>query len=150
MKVIFLQDVQGVANKGEVKEVAPGHAQNFLFPQGLARVATREALAMLEAEKKRREKEALADLNRIEALVQKFDGYELEIAAKVSPTGTLYAAVTPERVIDELKRHGFEIPRANVTLPDGLPIKETGEYDATVVLDHGLEAEIKIIIAAAS
>lgn len=148
MKVIFLQDVQGVANKGDVKEVAPGHAQNFLFPQGLAAVATREALIALETEKKRREKDALADLNRVEALVQKFDGYELEITAKVSPTGTLYAAVTPERIIEELKRHGFEVTRANVVLPDGHPIKETGEYDATVVLEHGLEAEIKIIVEA--
>lgn len=150
MKVIFLQDVQGVANKGDVKEVAPGHAQNFLFPQGLAQVATKEALVALEAEKKRREKEAVADLERTEALIQKLDGYELEVSVKVSPAGTLYAAVTPEHIVEELKKRSFTLGRARVMLPDEHPIKETGEYDATVVLDHGLEAEIKIIIEAAS
>ena len=148
MQVIFLQDVQGVANKGEVKEVAPGHAQNFLFPQSLAKLATKEALSELAADKKRREKEAVADLNRVEELVQKLDGYELEIRMKVSPSGTLYAAVTTERIIDELKRCGFDITRAAITLPNG-HIKETGEYDATVTLDHGLEAEIKIVIVTA-
>lgn len=146
MKVIFLQDVHGVANKGELKDVAPGHAQNFLFPQGLAKVATGEALAELEAEKKRREKEAVADLERTERLVQKLDGYELEINLKVSSTGTLYAALTPEQVVEELKNRGFTLGHARVTLPEEHPIKETGEYDATVVLDHGLEAEIKIIV----
>ena len=51
MKVILLQDVENTGKKFEVKEVADGHANNFLIPQGLAKPATKEALAWLEVQK---------------------------------------------------------------------------------------------------
>lgn len=146
MKVIFLKDIDGVGRKGEVKDVATGHAHNFLFPKGLAELATKEALEKLEIEKKKREKEAEIDLQRVEAMAAKLDGFELEFTEKVSPTGTLYAAITPARVADGFQRCGFKVLSNWIELKDGGPIKEVGEYEAIINFDHGLEAEIKIIV----
>ncbi len=147
MKVIFLQDVHGVARKGDVKEVADGYARNFLFPQNAATPATRDALRALEEEKRVIEKRAVEDLEQIERLAETLDGYEIEIVAKASPSGTLYASVTPQRIAEELKKKGFAVPPDGVVVTDHPePIKEEGEYAAVVNLDHGLEAEIKVIV----
>ncbi|MBI4133076.1 50S ribosomal protein L9 [Candidatus Uhrbacteria bacterium] len=149
MKVIFLQEVQDVAQKGDVKDVADGYASNFLFPQGLARAATKEALAELEAARQAEEKAALEDLQRAERLAERLDGFELELKTKASDTGTFYAAITPRRIAEELKHHGFVVPSDGVAFKVEHPIKEPGEYEAVVHLDHGLEAEIKVIIEVA-
>lgn len=146
MKVIFLQDVKDVATRGEVKDVADGYARNFLLPHQLATLATKEALDALEAERRAREKDAEDDLARAEALAAKLDGFEVMIRSKASPSGTLYAAITPERVAEELNRRGFRVNRDAVTLAAGVALKEPGEYEATVQLDHGLEADIKVIV----
>lgn len=147
MKVIFLHDVAGVAHKGDVKEVADGYARNFLFPQNAAKPATREALGELEEEKKAAEKRAVEDLERVERLADTLDGYEVEILAKTSPVGTLYASVTPRRIAEELKKKGFAVPLDGVVFKNQTePIKEEGEYEAVVNLEHGLEAEIKVIV----
>lgn len=147
MKVIFLHDVAGVAHKGDVKDVADGYARNFLFPQNAAKLATREALSELEEEKRIAEKRAVEDLERVEQLAETLDGYEVEISAKTSPVGTLYASVTPRRIAEELKKKGFAVPLDGVVIKDHAePIKEEGEYDAVVNLEHGLEAEIKVIV----
>ncbi len=146
MKVIFLQDVPEVANKNEIKDVTDGYARNFLFPQGLAKPVTRAALEELEKTKKALESAALEDLRRTEELAGKLDGYELEIMARASPEGTLYAAVSPRRVAEELRQKGFAVPGENIKFKDDGPLKEEGEYEAVVNLDHGLEAEIKVIV----
>lgn len=148
MKVIFLQEVPEVASKGEVKDVADGYAQNFLFPHGFARPATKEALAELEAARRVEEKAALEDLQHAERLAERLDGFELELKTKASDAGTFYAAITPRRVAEELKHHGFVVPPDGVEFKMEHPIKEPGEYEAVVHLDHGLEAEIKVIVEA--
>lgn len=145
MRVIFLADVADVAMKGEIKDVAEGYARNFLLPGKLAKVATKEALAELEAEKKKIEKAAIEDLKKVEELTTRLDGLELTISAKASETGTLYAAITPIRVQEELKRRGFVVSSNSIEIKEG-PIKEAGEYEGLVHLDHGLEAEIKLIV----
>ena len=148
MKVIFLKDITGVAQRGDIKDVSDGHARNFLIPQGLAKLATKEAIAEVEREKKAREKQAVMDLERAEALAARLDGLEVEITVKASPAGTFYAAVTPHRIAEELKRRGFDVSLNSVELRDTVHLKEAGEYPAVVHLDHGLEAEIKVIVEA--
>lgn len=146
MRVVFLQDVPDVAQSGDVKDVADGYARNFLFPQNLAKTATREALEELERAKKAREKQALDDLHRTEVLAERLDGYEVMIKVKASPTGTLYAALNRKQVADALARQGFEVPEEGIEFKSEEDIKEGGDYDAVVHLDHGLEAEIKIVV----
>lgn len=147
MKVIFLQDVENVAIKGDVKDVADGYAANFLFPQDLAKPATEQLVAETQREKELREKAATEDLKRTQEFATKLDGFEVEVEAKASPEGTLYGAVSSEVVAGALKTNGFNIREDAVVFKDREePVKEEGEYEAVVNLDHGLEAEIKVIV----
>ncbi|MBI4280671.1 50S ribosomal protein L9 [Candidatus Uhrbacteria bacterium] len=146
MKVVFLQTVKKVAQKGVVKEVADGYARNFLIPHGLAKPATAEALQELKAEAERRKREAEEDLARVERIADSLDGYELEITVKISPAGTFYGGLAVKRISEELKKRGFSIAPEQISFKTDGPIKEPGAYEAVINFDHGLEAEIKIMV----
>lgn len=143
MKVILLQHVPSLGEKDEVKEVALGYARNFLIPKGLAEEATDQAIAEIEAKKAREAKEAEMDLVKTEQLVQKLEGQIIEITAKASEEGTLYAAILPARIAAVLKEKGFEVRKEQIEVGH---IKELGEHEIVLNLDHGLEARITLII----
>lgn len=146
MKVILLQDIKGIGKKWEVKKVSDGHARNYLLPKKLVRVATPEALSELETELQKQEVKATHDLEQVEELVASLDGYELVLREKVGDTGNLYAGISTDKIAKELKKKGFNIKKTNVKL--GGSIKELGDYDIALEFEHGLEAEIKIIVEA--
>ncbi|MBI3305036.1 50S ribosomal protein L9 [Candidatus Parcubacteria bacterium] len=148
MKVILLQDIENLGSKYDVKDVADGHARNFLLPQKLAKVATPSALKELEQLKKRLEAEAEAALKRAEELTGKLDGYELRITEKVNEAAIFFGAITAAMLATELKANGFDLTKEQITLEE--PIKEPGEYDVVLNLEHGLEARIKVIAEAAA
>ena len=143
MKVILLQNVRDLGEKGEVKEVALGYARNFLIPHGLVREATDDAVREIEAQKAKVSKEAELDLQKTESLAQKLDGQIIEVTAKASEEGTLYAAISAAKVVSALKSKGFEVRKEQLLLGH---IKELGEHELVVNLDHGLEARITLVI----
>jgi large subunit ribosomal protein L9 len=146
MKVILLQDVEGLGKKYEIKEVKSGHARNFLLPQKLVRAANRPALKWLADQKEVIEKAAEEDLKIAQALASGLDGLELSIAMKVGDEGQLFESINSQRIIEKLKEMGFEVKKSQVKSAD--PIKELGEFPVSISLDHNLEAEIKLIITA--
>jgi len=145
MKVILLQDVEKLGKKGDVKEVADGYARNFLLPKKLAKIATKKALAILEKEKELIAKKAEEELKKIQEMVSKIDGEEIEIPVKVKPgKKELYAKVSTQKIAQELLKKGIKVKKEQIRLD--APIKELGEYKAVVTFEHGLEAEINILI----
>ena len=146
MKVILLQDIEGLGKKYEIKEVKSGHARNFLLPEKIARPATREALKWLSIQKEVIEKEVEEDLKRAQELASKLDGEEVNIIVKVGDEGQLFESINNQKIVEKLKEAGFEVKKSLVKLEN--PIKELGEFPISISLDHNLEAEIKVIIAA--
>ncbi|MFZ5559831.1 MAG: 50S ribosomal protein L9 [Patescibacteria group bacterium] len=144
MKVILLQDVENLGKKDDVKNVANGYARNFLFPKKLAKLATKEAIEELERQKELEAKKAEEELKKVEELVSQIDGLEFEIIEKVDENGKLYGSVNEVRVAKILKEKGFDIKKKQIKIPQ--PIKELGEFPVTILFDHGLEAEIKLIV----
>lgn len=145
MKVILLQDIEGLGKKYEIKEVKNGHVRNLLLPQKLARPATREALKWLADQKEIIEKAAEEDLKKAQASASGIDGLELNIAVMVGEEGQLFESINSQKIAEKLKEMGFEVKKSQVALEN--PIKELGEFPVKINLDHNLEAEIKIIIA---
>jgi large subunit ribosomal protein L9 len=144
MKVILLKDVENVGKKDEIKNVANGYARNFLFPKKLAKIATQEAIAKLEKQKELEEKEAEQALKATQEIVEKIDGLEIEVPVKVDEQGKLYGSINDVEISKLFKEKGFEINKNQIKIPQ--PIKEIGEYPITILFDHNLEAEIKLII----
>jgi large subunit ribosomal protein L9 len=146
MKVILLQNVEDLGKKYEVKDVKDGYARNFLFPEKLAKPATEEALKWLQDQKEVIAQEAEEDLKKSQELASKIDGIEVNISVKVGDEGQLFESINSQKVADALKEMGFEVKKSQIDLAS--PIKELGEFPISVKLDHNLEAEIKLIVAA--
>jgi len=145
MKVILLQDVDGLGKKYEAKEVKNGYARNFLLPQKLAKAATKKALKWLEDQKEIINKEAEEDLKRAQELASMLDGSEVAINVKIGEEGQLFESINNQKIAEKLKEMGFEIKKSQIKLEE--PIKELGEFPIKISLDHNLEAEISLIIS---
>jgi large subunit ribosomal protein L9 len=146
MKVILLQNVEDLGKKYEVKDVKDGYARNFLFPEKLAKPATEEALKWLQDQKEVIAQEAEEDLKKSQELASKIDGIEVSVSVKVGDEGQLFESINSQKIAEALKEMGFEVKKSQIELVS--PIKELGEFPVSVKLDHNLEAEIKLIVAA--
>ena len=144
MKVILLQDIEKVGGKFEIKEVADGYARNFLFARNLAKKATPEALEWLEMQKELLLKKAEEELKNTQDLASSLDDLEVPIAVKVGEEGQLFESINAQKIAERLKEMGKEVKKSQIKLEN--PLKETGEFLVKIVLEHNLEAELRVII----
>mgnify|MGYP001560678950 CR=1 FL=1 len=144
MKVILLKDIEDLGKKYEIKEVKNGHARNFLIPQGLVRIATRQALKWLETQKEIIEKEIEEDLKKAQEAASALDGLEFNIPVKVGQGGQLFESINKQKIADKLKEMGFEVKKSKITLEE--PIKTLGEFPIKISLEHNLEVEVRVIV----
>jgi len=144
MRVILLQNIKELGKKYEVKEVATGFARNFLIPKRLARPATREAMKWLKVHKEKEAKEAEKELKEIQEFAAKLDGLEVVIPVKSGEKKQLFGAVNSQNISKKLKELGFEIKKTQIDL--GQSIKELGEFPVKIYFEHGLEAEITVVV----
>jgi len=146
MKVILLKDIRNLGRKLDVKHVSDGYARNFLVPRGLARLASQDALDDLDEELRKREMLATEELEATQGAAEELDGLDVYVIAKADETGTVYGGVTPKIIQKALSEMGVTIDESVIKIKE--PIKEVGEYHVTVELEHGIEAEIKVIVEA--
>lgn len=144
MRVILLQDIEKVGKKFEVVEVADGYARNFLIPKKLAEPVTKESLARVKIFKEEEAKKAEEELAKIQELATALDDQEIEIKEKVKEDGQLFGSINEANIIQALAEQGLNIKKKWIKLER--PIKEIGEYDILLELEHGLEAKIKLIV----
>lgn len=146
MKVIFLQNVKGVANKDEIKEVKDGYAQNFLLKKKLAVEAT-PANLQAAADKKQAEKEREAKkMADAKVLAETLNKTGIVISGKGGDTGKLYGAITSADIAKGLADAGVQVDKKDIAMKD--PIKEPGEYSIKVKIYHEINAEVKVTVKA--
>lgn len=144
MKVILLKDVENLGKMFEVKTVKNGYARNFLFPSGLAKPATREAMKWVEMQKEILIKKAEEDLKKVQETVSKIDGLEILIPVKIGDEGQLFEKITSQKIAEKLKEAGYKVDKKQINLEN--PIDAMGEYSVKIKFADNLEADIKIII----
>ena len=121
MRVVFLEDVAGVAQGGEVKEVKNGFARNYLIPKNLAVVATQDTLQRVQRLGKQAEDTRLQRLTDMKALGEELDGVQINIAMRAGASGRLYGSVTNVVVAEELgKLTDREINRRTIEIPESI------------------------------
>jgi large subunit ribosomal protein L9 len=147
MRVVFLEDVAGVAEGGDVKVVKGGFARNYLIPQNLAVPATHNALQRVERLAKEAEVTRLKRLEDMKALAAELDGVHVNVEMRAGSGGRLYGSVTNMIVADELsKLTEREIDRRTIELEE--PIRELGFSDVAVNLHPEVEAKISLLVYA--
>jgi len=143
MKVVLLKDIENMGKEGEIKEVADGYARNFLLPKNLAELATPESMKRAEAKKAKGAEEAKMELEEAQKLAELLEGRELFIKVK-EKDGKLFGSVNEKTIAKTFKDEGLKVDPSNIKLAE--PIKEVGEYVVAISLDHGLEANIRVIL----
>lgn len=146
MKLILKEDVAGLGYKDDVVEVKNGYGRNYLIPTGRGVIATPSALKVL-AENLRQRAHKLDQLKAdAEALAEALKDVKLSIATKVSETGTIFGSVNAAQIAEALKEAGHEIDRKLIALKQ--PVKEVGNYTATVNIYKEVSVEIPFEVVA--
>jgi len=144
MKVILLKDIESLGKKYEIKDVKDGYAKNFLLPQSLVKLATKDAIKWVESQKEVLEKEAEEELKNIQKLASQIDGIEVSVPMKVGEDGQLFESVNSAKISEKLKEMGYEVKKSKINLAK--PIKEMGEFPVKINLDHSLEVEVRVLV----
>lgn len=147
MRVIFIEDVEGVALGGEIKEVKNGFARNYLIPKNLAAPATHNNLQRIHKLTKNAATSRTYRLDEMKTLAGTLDGTEISIEMRAGSNNRLYGSVTGTMVADALAEEtGIEIERRLVQLDD--PIREVGTYEVPLRLYSDVNALIKVTVYA--
>ncbi len=143
MKVILLQDVEGLGKAGDLKEVANGYARNYLFPRHVAAAATPALIAnrdqRIAAEQRKLDKQTEGNRQQAERLGQ----VTLTFKARVGREGRLYGSITSQDIAAGLREsEGIVIDRRMIDLQN--PIRSTGTFMVPIKVAQKLEPKITV------
>ena len=142
MKVILLKDVDRLGQAGEIVEVAPGYARNFLIPRRQALVATEANVAQFESRRRQHEAAAERERRAAEALARELEKDSLTAQVRVGEEDRLFGSVTAQNIADLLAEKGYEIDRRAIQLEE--PIRALGVYNIDLRLHPEVSATIKL------
>lgn len=142
MRIILRQDIETLGNIGDIVNVKPGYARNYLIPNQMAYFATQGAINKIEQEKKQYLVKMAEVKSTAEKLAEKFDELQVTIAMKVGEEGKLYGSVTTQMISNELALQGYEIDKRDITIVD--PIKTLGVFQVKVKLHPEVPANLRV------
>jgi large subunit ribosomal protein L9 len=141
MKVILKENLKNLGHQGDVVEVKNGYANNYLFPRGIATMATPGNLKMLAENNRqgamKREKLKADALT----LSEQLKDITIQIGMKAGANGKIFGSITPLQVSQALKVKGFEIDRRKIEISD---VKTLGTYEATLNLHRDVTVNIQV------
>ena len=145
MQIILQEDVEKLGTRGEVVEVAPGYARNFLLPKKLALEASPGNLKRLEKIRATLAKRTATEKDAANQQAALLNQVTLTFTRKAGENDQLFGSVTSGDLADGLNAQGFEIDKRRIQLDE--PIKIIGEKAVSVKLVHGVTAEFKVVVA---
>ena len=142
MKIVLREDVDKLGERGQVVNVAPGYARNFLFPKALAFEATAGNMRQIELRKKVwvvREAKETEDATKLAARIAEI---KIVIAKKVGENDALYGSVTSQEIADLLKAKGVEVDRRKIQMHD--PIRALGTFEVAIKIHRQVSAKVSV------
>ncbi len=146
VEVILRKDVADLGRAGEMVNVRPGYARNYLVPQGIALVATEGNRRRFEEERRQIEQSAEREREAAQELAGELEGRALSFVRRASESGRLFGSVTAADIADELEKDGVAVDRRAIRLDD--PIKDLGEHDVPVRVHVDVEPTLKVSVVA--
>lgn len=142
MKVILRKDYESLGKIGDVVEVKPGFARNYLIPRNIAYAALKGNLKALEEEKKIHAKREQKELSKSEKLAVELEKVSVTIPVQVGEEDKIFGTVTSQMIADALAEKGFEIDKRRIEIEE--PIKSLGIYGVNIKLHPKVSAKIKV------
>ena len=145
MQVILMERVAKLGQMGDVVDVKPGFARNFLLPQGKALTASQKNIENFETQKSQLEARNLETRREAEDLAARLDGESFIVIRSASDAGALYGSVTPRDAAEAATAGGFSVDRKQVALIQ--PIKDLGLHEIAVRMHAEVTATIILNVA---
>jgi large subunit ribosomal protein L9 len=146
MEVILREDVPSLGTVGDVVKVKPGFARNYLLPRGLAVVADRRNVHVLEHQKRLAADKRERDRRKAQSVAEQFNSLRLTMKARAGEEGKLFGSVTNIDIEKALADLGFTVERRRIRLEE--PIKSIGEHVVPIHLGVGVDAHVTVVVEA--
>ncbi len=143
MKVVLKENVKGIGQKGEIKEVKDGYAMNFLIPQNKAVIATDENVKQAKLVQKKNKEDEKKKIAEAKKLSKDIEGKKIVMQAKAQKE-KLFGALDKNDITKELKKDGLLIGQGKIKTE--VKIKKLGEYDIVVEWDNDIKANFKLLV----
>ena len=144
MKVILKEDVQNLGQQGDVVDVKPGYARNYLMPQKLAILFTKQQKKSIEeaqiVEKRKLEREK----DQLESVLKQVEDLNLYLKMKSEEDNKLFGSVTKLDIVKLLEENGITIDKKYIDLSS--PIKTLGEHKVNIVFTKEMSASFTLVV----
>ena len=144
MKVILKEDVQNLGQQGDVVEVKPGYARNYLMPQKLAILFTKQQKKSIEeaqiVEKRKLEREK----DQLESVLKQVEDLNLSLKMQSEEDNKLFGSVTKLDIVKLLEENGITIDKKYIDLSS--PIKTLGEHKVNIVFTKEMSASFTLVV----
>lgn len=144
MRVILKQRVEKLGQMGDIVDVKPGYARNFLLPNGHADRATEEKIAEFEAQRAQLEAHNLEQRKEAQAVADKMEGLKVILVRSAGESGHLYGSVRSTDLADAITQAGFTVSKHQIRIEK--PIKELGIHKVHVILHPEVRVEVTLNI----
>jgi large subunit ribosomal protein L9 len=144
MRVILQEEVDKLGHRGEVVDVAPGYARNFLLPRKLAIEASAGNLKRLEQIRGHLARRTATEKETAQSLAGQLAGVTVTLLRKAGETDQLFGSVTSADIAEALAAQGITVDKRRIHLQD--PIKLLGEYTVPIKLVHDVTASVKVVV----
>ncbi|MEM1395991.1 MAG: 50S ribosomal protein L9 [Pseudomonadota bacterium] len=145
MEVILLERVENLGQIGDVVQVKPGYARNFLLPAQKALRANEANKKIFEAQRAELETRNLEKKKDAEGAAQKLDGRSFVVIRQASETGMLYGSVSTRDIAETASVDGVNVERAQIRLEK--PLKTIGIFKVRIVLHPEVDATVDVNVA---
>ena len=145
VKLLLKESIKHVGKVGDIVEVSPGYARNYLLPKDLAVEPTPNNVKKIEARRKEIERQEAEKRKEQAQLIEKLKGVEVTLERRANEQGHLYGAVSATDISKSLQSQGYEVGADDIYLPGKLD--QINNYTVRVKFAEELETEIKVWVA---
>ncbi|RLE04617.1 MAG: 50S ribosomal protein L9 [Candidatus Aminicenantes bacterium] len=142
MKIMLRENIENLGKRGDIVEVAPGYARNYLLPRKLALEVTPTNMKMIEMQQRALRKKLEKELSSYQEMAQKLSQVKLTFYRKTSDKEALFGSVSLADIKEALEKEGFALDKKKILLPE--PIKSLGSYKVPIKVFHEERAEIEV------
>ena len=145
VKLLLKESIKNVGRVGDIVEVSPGYARNYLLPQDLAVQPTPGNVKKVEERRKEIEKQERERREEQAAMLKRLEGVEVTLERRANELGHLYGAVSATDIAKALQAQGFNINPDDINLPGRLD--RIDRYGVEVKFADDLATEVKVYVA---
>lgn len=144
MKVILKEDVQNLGQQGDVVEVKSGYARNYLMPQKLAILFTKQQKKSIEEAQRVEERKLEREKDQLESVLKQVENLSLSLKMQSEEDSKLFGSVTKLDIVKLLEKNGITVDKKYVDLSS--PIKTLGEHKVNIMFTKEMSASFTLTV----